>query len=74
MSDNLFEIPETPSPRLQWMRKHGVKTEKTEFVDFHQPEHAWKAESAGMVGVGPTEDDAIVDLAKKNNLKLWNES
>lgn len=73
MNDNLFDIPESKSPRLLWMEKHGVWTSKTNFVDFEQPEHAWKAEAAGKIGVGPTEDDAIVDLAKIMNLKLWNE-
>jgi hypothetical protein len=69
----LFEIKETKSPRLLWMDKHGVWTEKTKFVDFDQPEHAWTATAAGQVGVGPTEDDAIVDLAKHMGIKLWNE-
>lgn len=28
----------------------------------------------GQIGYGATADEAIVDLAAKNNLKLWNES
>lgn len=30
-------------------------------------------DDANEIGYGATEDDAIVDLAKKLNLKLWNE-
>ncbi len=69
----LFTIPESKSPRLLWMDKHGVWTRKTEFVDFHMPEFAWTAEAAGITGAGPTEDDAIVDLAKVLKIKLWME-
>lgn len=26
MNDTLFDLPEQPSPRLAWMRKHGIIT------------------------------------------------
>jgi hypothetical protein len=69
----LFNIPDSKSPRLRWMDMHGVWTRKTQFVDFVQEESAWTAEAAGRIGTGPTEDDAIVDLAKKMKIRLWNE-
>jgi len=70
----LFDsLPPTLSPRLQWIEKHGVWTKRSEFVDFHQPEAAWTATAAGLTGTGPTEDAAIVELAKRMGIKLWME-
>jgi len=69
----LFAVEESKSPRLQWMDKHGVWTKRSEFVDFHQPEAAWTATAAGLTGTGPTEDAAIVELAKRMGIKLWME-
>lgn len=72
---DLFDIPETLSPRLKWMREHSMATEL--IAD------KWLAEVAhyqdGILvfldrANGDTEDEAIVALAKKLNLKLWNES
>lgn len=71
--NELFQIPETKSPRLLWIEKHGVWTSRVKHIDAPNQSEAWKAEAAGHVGVGPTEDDAIVDLAKRMKLKLWNE-
>jgi len=70
----LFNIPESKLPRLQWIDKHGVWTSPTKFIDDPNPRQAWTATSAGINGVGPTEDDAIVDLAKHMGIKLWMES
>ena len=89
MTDTLFDIPETPSPRLKWMREKSI-----EVVDSgidHEPGDEceltgnqlyrfWalqtckrtKTESASAGG--DTEGEAIVALAKKLNLKLWNEA
>jgi len=69
----LFAIPEVKSPRLQWIDKHGVWTSKTQFVDETDPMEAWTATAAGKSAAGPTEDDAIVALAKVLVIKLWNE-
>lgn len=88
MTDELFQIDETLSPRFRWMREKNI-----EVVDSgidHEPGDeceltgnrlyrfwAWqtckrtKTESASAGG--DTEDEAIVELAKKLNLKLWNE-
>ena len=82
----LFDIPETLSPRLKWMREHSI-----EVVDSgldHDPGdecevtgdrlYRYWAVIEGTVCTneeagGDTEDAAIVALAKKLNLKLWNE-
>ena len=87
MSDTLFDIPETKSPRLLWLEKHCVKTEHTEFTEGDEDEFGcdlwpWYA----FIGVthfadakpnkcagGETEQDAIAKLAISQDWKLWNE-
>ena len=80
--DTLFELPETPSPRLVWMRKLGVVTEqspKNKVGDEDEEGnfiHAWyayfKADEMTAMG-GATEQEALCNFAKFHNLKLWNE-
>lgn len=67
---NLFDLPESKSPRLMWMEKHGVWTAEITMRGRFQ---WWEATSNGITGKGATEDDAIVDLAIKLEIKLWNE-
>ena len=93
MTDTLFDIPETPSPRLKWMRNHQI-----EVIDSgldHEPGEEceitgnrlyrfWAVKDDTVEGRessvghheagGDTEDEAIVNLACKLNLRLWNES
>jgi hypothetical protein len=75
MNDNLFDIPETLSPRIIWMQEHKVTT--------YPPNPSlgcWAASRDTdppldeFVGLADTELDALVDMARKINLKLWNES
>ena len=72
--DNLFSVPETPSPRLLWMQRHGITTSPP-FVTSEAHRDHWLA--SGKLGLpfgeGDTEDDALVDYAKRHGLKLWNE-
>ena len=72
MSD-LFPIEETLSPRLIWMRENGILTDH---LGTHAEAYqAWvNGSPQGATGYGDTEDEAIVALAKKLNLKLWNEA
>ena len=75
MSDTLFDLPESPSPRLKWLRAHKIKTCADAF-DAYTGEDRWVAYLRDDIGdneFGDTEDEAIVALAKKLNLKLWNE-
>lgn len=65
--DNLFQPPDSPSPRLKWMRRHGVK------VFFSDVLGEYVAYAEMKVGFGDTELEALTDFAIKNNLKLWNE-
>lgn len=83
----LFEIPESLSPRAAWIKKH-----KIEFL--HCPEHdgrnedefghelyPWNCWSPSFdeppyprfVGQGMTQDDAIAEWAKFHRVRLWNE-
>jgi hypothetical protein len=77
----LFDIPETLSPRLRWIREHKVRTHHAPWCE-DEPWSAWTPanESPEGLPMDPeacgycmTEDEAIVELAKKLNLKLWNE-
>lgn len=76
--DFFDNLPETPSPRILWMRKHDVKVVPEVWDEFNDRER-WAAYT-GLIDdlpelhFGDTADDAIVEFAKKNNLKLWNES
>ena len=86
MNDSLFDLPESKSPRLIWMEEHQIRThDKPEMEDVRwsawTPESDWDETHPGCfkigaddsVGFGPTELDAIADLARKLSLKLWNE-
>lgn len=71
------------SPRLAWIKKHGVKTHCAP----HCCEAPWCAWFAGneyvgnpgipdnpdACGYGHSEDEAIQDLAVGYNVPLWNE-
>jgi hypothetical protein len=61
----LFDIPESKSPRLIWIEKHGIWLLKSET--------GYEATAAGLTGKGQSEDDALVDMAKQMGIKLWNE-
>jgi hypothetical protein len=72
----LFDIPETKSPRLIWMDRHGIKVIalRTNAKSFNR----WMAyrhdrDFINASAYGPTEDDAITLLAVKLGIRLWNE-
>lgn len=79
----LFNIEETPSPRLVWMRLHKIRTHRSPSIpEGEEPWVAWLPEDehddTGIpidmesCGLGETEDEAIVALAKLKNIPLWN--
>ena len=88
---DLFNIPESKSPRLVWMEKHDLlpvagewcwyvwsradEQEERENCDYMLPCSFWipRDGKPHQVGKGKTEDEAITDWARKNNVKLWNE-
>lgn len=64
------------SPCKKWVKKHSISTLKSPEID-----PPWAAWSGGLddalnkdnIGYGQTEDDALVDWAKENGVRLWNE-
>ncbi len=70
MTDTLFDLPDSPSPRLRWLREHQVTTTK-EAEPTGDLWTAWVFPDTS--GYGATEDEALADLARKLNVKLWNE-
>jgi hypothetical protein len=69
MTDELFQIPETLSPRLRWMREHDIRIHR----DSEEPHEFTAWTLPDVSGYGATEDEALADLARKLNVKLWNE-
>lgn len=84
----LFNVPEQPSPRLAWIKKHQIRTARNDFVikyvawlpnnDYEPLEGEELTDprfpnNEKLCGYGDTIDDAIFHLAKRNNTKLWNE-
>jgi hypothetical protein len=78
MQDTLFDIPETLSPRLIWMREHGIAT----FSHAPDADGEWTAQKyhVGESGLKfllrrtkPTEEEALTALALAAGIKLWNE-
>jgi hypothetical protein len=72
MTDTLFDIPESPSPRLKWIRDHQVSLTSETTPAGHPHWTAWVFPDTS--GYGATEDEAIADLAKKLSIPLWNEA
>ena len=78
MSEELFNLPPSPSPRIKWMREHAIQTHYCADIE-DGPWSAWTGSLADAIetedgmGYGMTEEDAVIDYAKNANLKLWNE-
>lgn len=66
MDTQLFPLEESLSPRLKWMQKFRITVREAE-------NQKWLAQSNTKWHYGPTEDDALVGLAKKMNILTWNE-
>lgn len=72
----LFEVPVQLSPRLRWKQCHGVKSGYHDSGGEFPPWCAWVGAYATgdkYTGEGDTEDDALVDLARKQGWRMWNE-
>lgn len=71
------------SPRLAWCKKHGVRLHNAPSMD--EPWAAWFSTNVcsknpdgvpldtDLCGFGQTDDDALRDLAVRNDVPLWNE-
>ena len=82
MSDELFPDASVAmdSPRLRWMKKHGVKTryEGDCYISWigdldEAIEHGGDDPDDGGYAEAETEDEAILLIAKAHHLRLWNE-
>lgn len=70
----LFEVQESLSPRLQWMKKHNITTGFTsKRIYFAFYNHDIGKDTISNTGRGESEEDALIDFAKNNNISLWNE-
>lgn len=65
---NLFDMPDSPSPRLKWMQENGIKTIKANDGRWI----AYKSETSHKF-THESEVDAVVGLAKQLKIKLWKE-
>jgi hypothetical protein len=78
----LFDIPETLSPKLQWMRDHCIKVHDSGIDHDDGDEcditgnqcYRYYATCGEHESGGHTADDAIFAIAVKLQLRLWNES
>jgi hypothetical protein len=81
----LFPVVESLSPRLAWMKQHGLICYFSDFTG-ESPEtgndiRPWTCSRAdapqevlfGKAGIGDTEEDACADYARKHSLSGWNE-
>ncbi len=88
MSDLLLDVPEMLSPRLRWMKEHGIhiidngpdvmmESENKEWREYrycaHNGPNGQKQFGFDGAAFGDTEDEALTSLAMKLGLKLWNE-
>ena len=84
MTPELFKIPESLSPKLIWLCKHGLSISYDPRFDTQplqeSPEtgadiYPWVCYSLSLPellrGYGITEDQAIIDYCLKNDLKHW---
>ncbi len=65
MSNLLFDLPESLSPKMKWLRQHGLILRK---LENGQWECALDAENFGR---GETDEDACVDFCLKTKLAHW---
>lgn len=70
--NELFDMGECLSPRLRWMRDNGIRS-------YYNPDRtqAWQAittwHGVEVSERGDTEDEALVAIALRLRIKLWNE-
>jgi hypothetical protein len=70
----LFPIKESLSPKLAWIKKHKIKTMYSEGEGYcaYVGDIATACDECS-IGWGDDMDDALVELARKKGLLMWNE-
>lgn len=66
--ETLFDLPETLSPKLAWMRKHGVELKYTPPMPAR-----YTATTGPQSGVASTEVEALSSLASSLGIPMWDE-
>jgi hypothetical protein len=82
MSEDLFPVEESLSPRAKWARDAGVQTHRSNIADIPEPWCAWLPdnEECGIpvnpdaCGFGVTEQEAIDSLALRHGALTWSTS
>jgi hypothetical protein len=86
MSDDLFQIEETLSPRLAWMKRHGIKTSHVPVSSDTEDELSgeevlpWMAYTGVAYSLSPkhafgeTEEGALINLAIRFHIPHWNDT
>lgn len=86
MTDDLFPDCRSESPRLAWMRRHGITVRPATTYervciaeedidaaeDYRFVASAPTLPDGSVSCYGPTEDDALVGVAKALGIPLWN--
>lgn len=65
VSDTLFALPDSPSPRLKWLARHGLTLRNTE-----SGRHECVLDDEN-VGSGESIDEACVALCVETGLRHW---
>jgi hypothetical protein len=73
MSDLFGDLPETLSPRLAWMRKHGIKLEENALELKTGRIRAFCASGGRFQVCGDTQDEALTSLAYILGIGDWRE-
>lgn len=62
---DLFQVPDSPSPKLTWLRKHklGTKSVGCQWL-CHDAGYVWTA-------YGESEEDSILAYCEKYDLTHW---
>ena len=69
----LFDIPETLSPRLAWMKNMGITTTTITPMSGDPKNYPKFLAKHTIIEAGESEDEAVLKLAKRMGIKLWNE-
>ena len=72
MSELFDDLPESKSPRLLWIERHGVQISGPD-IDDEMLAVAVDKRGIEQTGYGQDEQGALADLARKCGWKLWNE-
>ena len=73
MNELFDNLPESKSPRLRWMEKHGVTVSELPDDDGEYCAQAKNKRGVTISAYGHDQQSAIAYLATRFGWKLWNE-